>query len=67
MKERLREMEKWWNEVATEDDDGEDLDSENDLAVEDPKVLIPIRLSCSRFFVISCLFLYILLYLHNSR
>lgn len=26
MKERLREMEKWWNEVATEDDD----DSEND-------------------------------------
>lgn len=35
MKERLREMSEWWNQVASEDDDEENLESEND-----PKVMI---------------------------
>lgn len=37
MKERLKVMSEWWNQVASEDDDEENLESEND---NDPKVLI---------------------------
>lgn len=66
MKERLREMEKWWNEVAAEDDD----DSENDKA---PKVFNSFHFLSPNFaqelvcFLISVQILFLCLWLKMNQ